>query len=82
VARPKNLSFREKKLHLKAQLPVGATLPRLHNVGIGCQLSINRQLAEPEKACRYRRRSARPNGRCWQLAGSLYVVKLHQMGRR
>jgi hypothetical protein len=42
-------SFREKKLHLKAELPVGATLPGLHNVGIGCQLSINRQLAEPEK---------------------------------
>ena len=27
-------SFREKKLNLKAELPVGATLPRLHDVGI------------------------------------------------
>jgi hypothetical protein len=42
-------SFREKKLKLKAELPVGATLPRLHDVGIGCELSINRQFAEPEK---------------------------------
>src|SRR5271166_5734551 len=42
-------SFREAKLYLEAELPVGATLVGRHHVAVGCQLSINRQLAEPEK---------------------------------
>jgi hypothetical protein len=41
-------SFREKKLHLKAQLPVGATLLRLQDVAVGCKLRIDRQLAQLE----------------------------------
>src|SRR5271166_3270801 len=39
-------SFRKKKLHMEAELPVGATMLRRHHVVEGLQLNIDRQLVD------------------------------------